>query len=109
MSFGLSNKPNNTSWMIVYITHNLSEAHIVAGRLEHEGIKTVINHMAGRDAIGITFGSLGEVKILVNPQDYDRAVAIIDPEMQSELPDDTDAIVFGFDDEDAYWDDDDEE
>ncbi len=108
MSSGLSNIPKQTSWMIVYITHNISEAHIVAGRLEYEGIKTIINHMAGRDAIGITFGKLGEVKLLVSPQDYDRAVAIIDPEMQEQLPDDVDRTIFGLEDDDQ-WEDDDEE
>lgn len=87
-------------WMIVYVTDNLNEAHIVAGRLEHEGIKAIVDYMAGRSAIGITLGSWGEVRVLVHPSDYDMAEAILSDEPDMLEPGD-DTIIY-----DEGWDDD---
>jgi hypothetical protein len=56
--------------MIVYITHNAPEAHVVAGRLETEGIPAMVYYEAGAGALGIHIGSLGEVKVLVHPGNY---------------------------------------
>lgn len=90
MTNGLQRNSNDkTEWMVAYVTHNLSEAHIVAGRLKHEGIPAIVNHMAGRSAIGITIGAMGEVRVLVHPQDYDMAQDILFPEGPDELPDST--------------------
>lgn len=94
-------------WISVYLTHNPTEAHIVAGRLKHEGIQAMVHQEAGASAIGINIGNLGEVKVLVHPEDYDEALAIIDPEEPEALPETTDDIVYMmFDDEE---DDDDHE
>ena len=100
----LSGKQNHHNWMVVYITHNIGEAHIVSGRLQHEGIPSFLDHMAGRDALGITIGNWGEVRILVRPEDYDRALDILDPETPEELSDDNEQYIFGLDEDDDDYD-----
>ena len=47
-------------WMIVYTAHDINEAHIVAGRLEVEGIKVLIQRQSLAEAYGFTIGSLAE-------------------------------------------------
>ena len=80
--------------MVVYATHNLPEAYIVAGRLQHEGIPAMVHTQTGAGAIGITIGRLGEVTVLVNFSDYERALTILDVSGPEELPDNTDDISF---------------
>lgn len=86
-------------WMIVYTTHNLGEAHIIAGRLESEGIRAILDHLAGRNAIGISIGIWGEVRVLVHPDDYDQAQAILSPEEPLELEDDYDDVIYRWEDD----------
>ncbi len=97
-----SNDKKLPPWMVVYVTNNPQEAHIVAGRLEHEGIKTIVHQEAGASAIGISVGLLGEVKVLVSAADYDAALDILYPEDMPELDDG--AVIY--DDEDDPYDDD---
>ncbi|MYH64300.1 MAG: DUF2007 domain-containing protein [Chloroflexi bacterium] len=65
------------TWIAVYITHNLPEAHIVLGRLRAHGIPAMLHQEAGASALGITYGNLGEIKLLVSPADYDQAAALL--------------------------------
>jgi hypothetical protein len=67
----------HSEWKVVYKTNQSGDAQIVAGRLEHEGIPTVLDHMTGRDAIGITIGNWGEIRVLVPPEQYDLANEIL--------------------------------
>ncbi len=60
------------------MTHNTSEAHIVAGRLRSEGIPTQILTYAGGAALGITVGVFGEVRLLVPADEAERARAILE-------------------------------
>jgi hypothetical protein len=95
----MSDKPerrqgSRAEWMVAYVTHNISEGHIAAGRLQAEGIQAIIDHMAGMSAIGITIGSWGEVRVLVHPVDYDRALAILTPEEYDALADSTDDVIY---------------
>jgi hypothetical protein len=85
--------------MVVYLTYNLSEAYIIAGRLEVEGVPAMVHRQAGAGAFGITVGSLGEVSVLVHPPDYERALAILDTDVPDELPSSTNNVVYFFDDE----------
>ncbi len=64
--------------MVVYVAYSEPEAYIVAGRLENEGIHALVHQEPVGRAYGITIGPLGEVKVLVNPDDYDRALTILD-------------------------------
>ncbi len=86
--------------MVVYLTNDLMDAHIVAGRLEVEGIRVFVHQQAGARAFGITIGSLGEVTVLVNAADYDRAVLILEPSELDALPENTDDIIYLADDDD---------
>jgi hypothetical protein len=94
MSKNLSSQSAH-EWMVVYTTNNLSEAHIVAGRLRHEGVDAMVHQEPLGGALGITVGALGEVKVLVGAEDYERAQAVLNDEIPPELPDDVDRIVFG--------------
>jgi hypothetical protein len=85
-------------WMVVYTTYGLPEAHIVAGRLESEGIPAMVHQMPGANALGIRIGSLGEITVLVRAEDYATALMILEPDA---LADSTDDIRYlGVDDED---------
>lgn len=101
-SKNLASQPDKRpKWMIVHITHDINVAHIISGRLKHEGIENVLDHMAGRSAIGITIGSMGEIRILVHEKDYDLALDILDPEEPEVLSEDNDQTIFGLDDDDT--------
>lgn len=72
-------------WVAVYITHSVQEAHIILGKLRIHDIPAMIHQEAGAAAIGITLGNLGEVKILVSPADYERAAALLFPEVNEQI------------------------
>lgn len=76
---------SNGQWMVAYVTHDLPDAYVVAGRLEHHRIPTLVHYTPGAGALGIHIGTLGAVYVLVHPRDYDLAMAIIDPDA-AELP-----------------------
>lgn len=92
--------PPESEWMVVHVTYDFHEAHIVAGRLQSEGIAAMVHQQAGASAMGIHIGRLGEIRVLVHPQDYDLAISILDPEEADALPDDVDRIIFGDDSDD---------
>jgi len=88
-------------WMIVYETPVETEAHIVAGRLQVEGIQAVVYRQPGAAALGITIGKLGSVTVLVRPSDYERSLLLLEPDDYDELPDTTDDITYiGIEDDD---------
>ncbi len=72
-------------WIAVYITHNLPEAHIVIGKLRAHEIPAMIHQEAGATALGITLGNLGEIKVLVSPEDYDQAAALLFPDSADQI------------------------
>ncbi len=86
-------------WMAVYITHNLQEAHIVAGKLQAHGLPAMIHKEAGAAAIGITLGNLGEIKVLVSPADYERADSLLFHEEQDQIEASSDKYQLIWDDE----------
>jgi hypothetical protein len=85
-------------WRVVYTTYNNPEAHIVAGRLESEGIPAMVQNEPAGTAIGITVGPLGENKVVVHAEDYERALAILYPDEPDVLTDDNDKIIFDAED-----------
>lgn len=91
---------SSNHWIVIYITHNLPEAHIVAGRLEHEGIPAIVDYMAGRSALGLTIGTWGEVRVLVHPDDYEIAHLILFPDEPDQLPNNTNDINYIWNDDD---------
>lgn len=84
-------------WMVALSTYNIAEAQVVSGRLESEGIKSWIHQESVGKSMGIQIGPLGEIRVLVHPDDYDRAIAILDsdpeyPQLEDsdyQSPDDT--------------------
>jgi len=88
-------------WMVVYETPVETEAHIIAGRLKVEGIQAMVYRQPGAAALGITIGRLGTITVLVQPPDYERALAILEPDELEELPNTTDDITYlGLEDDD---------
>ncbi len=91
----LPKKPDKTTdhtWIAVLITHNLPEAHIVLGRLRAHNIPAMLHQEAGATALGITFGNLGEIKILVAPADFDSAAALLAEESATHLEANNDPV-----------------
>jgi len=87
--------------MVVYETPVETEAHIIAGRLKVEGIQAMVYRQPGAAALGITIGRLGTITVLVQPPDYERALAILEPDELEELPNTTDDITYlGLEDDD---------
>lgn len=62
------------TWLVVYTASGMAQANIVAGRLETEGIPTIMKYEAAGPIYAVTVDGLGEVKILVPEQEFDRAV-----------------------------------
>ena len=87
-------------WMVVYTTNDLTDAHIVAGRLQVEGIKTFIHRSTFGSVYGITYGTAGETSVVVNPEDYERALAILEPDEVYSLSDDNEEIIYYSDQDD---------
>ena len=85
--------------MAAWVTWAPHEAQIVAGRLNSEGIQTLLHQQAGASAMGIHIGQLGEVRVLVHPDDYQTALHILNPASPEPLPRDQSRIIFDDDDE----------
>lgn len=84
---------SSPEWMVVYSTDSLPEAHIVAGRLQNEEIPSWVHQQPGASGLGITIGLFGEVRVLVDAQDYERAKALLDDDADPPLVEDSlDAI-----------------
>jgi putative signal transducing protein len=94
MNKNITSRPE-AEWMVAYVTYDFHEAHIIAGRLQSEDIAVMVHQQAGANAIGIHVGRLGEIRVLVHPQDYDLAMAILYPDEADALTDDVDQIIFG--------------
>jgi putative signal transducing protein len=93
------NTPQSPKWMVVYSSYDLTDAYIVSGRLEVEGIKALVHQQAGARALGITIGRLGEITVLVCPQDYERALEILESPEPDALPDNVDDVNYSWDDD----------
>ncbi len=99
-------KPNRPEWVAIYITHNLQEAHVIAGKLNAFDIPSMVNTVPGASAFGITYGNMGEIKILIHPDDYNRAEEVLFPEedendVQYQLDEDGDGEYYIEEDEDS--------
>ncbi len=84
-------------WMVVHVTYHLHEGQILVGRLHAEGIPAVLHQEPGASAMGIHIGKLGEIKVLVRPDDYELALDLLFPDEPDALPADTDQVIFNDD------------
>jgi|APSaa5957512493_1039668.scaffolds.fasta_scaffold250871_1 hypothetical protein len=106
-----NDKPNRPDWIAVYISHNLQEAHIIAGKLRANDIESMIQTVPGASAIGFTIGNWGEIKVLVAPSVYDEAYDILFPEDEGQSQENTDEAQYIWRDDgdgDEYYIDDEE-
>lgn len=87
-------KSNRPEWIVIYVCHDLQEAHIVAGKLQAFDIPAMVNTVPGASAFGITYGNLGEIKVLIHPEDYDRAEDILFPEEDPQLENNNDKVQY---------------
>jgi hypothetical protein len=64
-------------WKVAAEAASEAEAHIIVGRLAQDNIKAWVQQEPAGSAIGITVGALGEVKVMVSAEDYERAKALL--------------------------------
>lgn len=97
-----SQNNDGPDWVVVYTTAVLPEAHIIAGRLQSEGIEPYIHTQPGASAMGITLGTFGGISVLVRPADYEAAMRVLHEDDQDLLTDTTDeqTIIWDEDDDD---------
>jgi len=74
------------SWQVVFCASGMTQAQIIAGRLESEGIATHLQYDAVTNIYAITIDGIGEVRILVPPEDADRAREILAHNWEKEYP-----------------------
>ena len=66
--------------MVVAKTNGMTEAAIIAGRLESLGIPVVIQRESASAAIGLIYGPLAEARVLVPEKYYELAMATLEPD-----------------------------
>ena len=71
------NETNDELWEVIATTAGMTQAKIIAGRLESEGILTQLRYEAAGTIYAITVDGLGEVKILVPVPDWERAKELL--------------------------------
>ncbi len=79
MTHGSIVPPNKSpsEWLVVYQSYDSMDAHIVKGRLEHEGVPAMILSDPFGNAMGIHIGAIGIFRVLVAPKDFATAEAIL--------------------------------
>ena len=71
------NETTDELWEVIATAAGMTQAKIIAGRLESEGILTQLRYEAAGTIYAITVDGLGEVKILVPVPDWERAKEIL--------------------------------
>ncbi len=92
------------NWMVVATTLGVTEAAIIAGRLQSLGIPVIVQREAASSALGLVVGPLGEAKVLVPEDYYDLAVATLEPDESMPWLSDGEEDEFDEDDDDTEWD-----
>lgn len=68
---------DDAPWKLVATASGLTQARIIAGRLESGGITTRLRYEAAGSIYAITIDGLGEVRILVPIADWVRAKELL--------------------------------
>ena len=64
-------------WEVVATASGMTQANIITGRLQSEGIQTKLRYEAAGSIYAITIDGLGEVRILVPLADWERAREVL--------------------------------
>jgi hypothetical protein len=81
------NETNENLWEVVAMASGMTQARIITGRIESEGIPTQLRYEAAGTIYAITVDGLGEVRILVPVPDWERAKELLSRSYDdSELP-----------------------
>jgi hypothetical protein len=72
-------------WKIAAEAANEAEAYIIVGRLAQDNIKAWVQQEPAGSALGITVGALGEVRVMVSAEDYERAKALLEEDQSNVL------------------------
>jgi hypothetical protein len=80
-------EPDAVFWEAVATASGMTQANLIAGRLESEGIPTKLDYEAAGAIYAITIDGLGEVRILVPVADWERAREVLSHSYEEgELP-----------------------
>ncbi len=71
-------------WKTVAKTPGITPAHVIAGRLQAEGIPARAWQEAAGQAIGLTVGLLGTGHVQVPEEYYDQAVELLENDIELE-------------------------
>lgn len=98
----LKNRNNSSDLMVVYTTHVFEEAHIISGKLQSHDIPAMVDREAAAQALGLTLGRLGELRVLVREQDYHRAIELLAESDESDefLLDEPDDVIYYYEEPD---------
>ncbi len=77
----------------------MTEASIIAGRLESLGIPVLVQRESAAAAFGLTYGPLAEARVLVPEKYYELAMAALEPDDSLLQLDDGDDLDFMDDEE----------
>ncbi len=84
---GIMDKESDEFWEVVATASGMTQANLITGRLESEGIRTRLRYEAVGTIYAITVDGLGEVRILVPVPDWERAKEILSfPYDDGDLP-----------------------
>ena len=72
--------PKRPAWHVVATTVGLTEAQIIAGRLDSLGIPNVIHRESAAAALGLQIGPLGQAQVLVPESHYELTMATLYPD-----------------------------
>ncbi|MHB8627830.1 MAG: putative signal transducing protein [Aggregatilineales bacterium] len=87
-------KPSNRpAWHVVATTYGLTEAQIIAGRLDSLGIPNVIHRESAGAAFGLQIGPLGQAQVLVPETHYKLTMATLYPDDSLPALDDGEEMV----------------
>jgi len=64
-------------WVVIATAAGMTQANIIVGRLESEGIPTKLHYEAAGSIYAITIDGLGEVRILVPAADRERTKEVL--------------------------------
>ena len=68
---------DEAAWKLIATASGMTQANIITGRLESEGIPTQLRYEAAGSIYAVTIDGLGEVRILVPLADWERAKELL--------------------------------